>query len=125
LPNLALFSQMKGLFSFLVQLLGLLTRAETLFLEGRIGQDGETPVVLVLHGPVLRALLKPNYASSKVLVDRAASLSALGVVDVKACRSWMGDNGVDEAQLQPFVQSVSYGPAEVSRLIREQGFITF
>lgn len=107
------------------QLLLLLSRAETLFLEGRIGQEGQKPVVLVLHGPVLRSLLKGNYANSKVLVDQAASLSALGVVDVKACRSWMGQNQVQESQLQPFVQTVSYGPAEVSRLIRDQGYISF
>ena len=107
------------------QLIELLARAETLLLDGKIGQEGEAAVVLVLHGPVLRSLLKPNYSDSKVLVDRAASLSALGVLDIKACRSWMGKNDVDAEQLQPFVQTVSYGPGEVTRLIREQGYITF
>ena len=107
------------------QLIELLVRAETLLLDGKIGQEGEAAVVLVLHGPVLRSLLKPNYSDSKVLVDRAATLSALGVLDIKACRSWMGKNDVDAEQLQPFVQTVSYGPGEVTRLIREQGYITF
>lgn len=107
------------------QLVSLLSRAESLLLDGQIGQGDEAAVVLVLHGPVLLSLLKTNYLDSKLLVDRAASLSALGVLDLKACRSWMGQNDVDASQLQPFVQTVSDGPAEVTRLIREQGYITF
>ena len=107
------------------QLLELLSRAEVLLLEGEIVQEGDSAIVLVLHGPVLRSLVKANYAESKLLVDRAASLSALGVLDLKACRSWMGKNGVEASELQPFVQTVPYGPAEVSRLIREQGYVSF
>lgn len=46
---------------------------------------GEAKVTLVLHGPVLKSLLRENYLQNKNLVDQAASLSALGVIDVKAC----------------------------------------
>jgi intracellular sulfur oxidation DsrE/DsrF family protein len=104
----------------------LLDRAEALFLDGELRQAADdAPVVLVLHGPVLRSLLKPNYVNSRALVDRAASLSALGVLDVRACRSWMTRHDVDEKTLQPFVRTVAYGPGEVRRLIREQGYISF
>ena len=107
-------------------LAALLDRAEALFLDGELSQTtGDAPVVMVLHGPVLRSLLKPNYANSRALVDRAASLSALGVLDVRACRSWMTRHDVDERALQPFVRTVDYGPGEVRRLIREQGYISF
>jgi uncharacterized protein len=103
----------------------LLTRAEQLFLEGGLSQDGGTGVTLVLHGPVLRSLLRGSYRDSKAMVDQAASLSALGVVKIQACRSWLGYNGLSESELQPFVGVVSFGPAEVVRLVEEEGYIEF
>ncbi len=103
---------------------GLLSRAEQLLIDGELSQQ-DGALVLVLHGPVLRSLLRPNYANSKELVNQAASLSALGVLEVKACRTWMGANGVNEAQLQPFVSVVSYGADEVTRLVEQQGYIAF
>ena len=102
----------------------LLSRAGQLFLEGKVRQE-DGAVVLVLHGPVLNSLLRPNYAQSQGVVNQAASLTALGVLEIKACRSWMGQNAVDEKDLQPFVEVVSYGPAEVSRLVREEGYLFF
>lgn len=102
----------------------LLSRAGELFLEGKVRQE-DGAVVLVLHGPVLRTLLKPNYAQSPGVVNQAASLAALGVLDIKACRSWMSSNGVDESELQPFVQVVSSGPSEVRRLVRDEGYLFF
>ena len=102
----------------------LLSRAGQLFLEGKVRQE-DGAVVLVLHGPVLNSLMKPNYAQSQAVVNQAASLAALGVLEVKACRSWMGQNGMNEEDLQPFVEVVSYGPSEVSRLVREEGYLFF
>ncbi len=102
----------------------LLTRAGKLFLDGRVKQE-DGAVVLVLHGPVLNSLLRPNYAQSQAVVNQAASLVALGVLEIKACRSWLGNNGVEEEQLQPFVGVVSYGPAEVTRLVEDEGYIFF
>lgn len=108
-----------------VELRQLLERAEELLAQGRVPVDGEAAVTFVLHGPVVTSLLRQNYLENKRTVDLAASLSALGVVDIKACRTWMGGNAVNEADLQPFVQSVAFGSAEVSRLVREQGYIYF
>lgn len=102
----------------------LLMRAEQMLLSGEVTQQQEA-LVLVLHGPVLHALLRPNYPQSKALVNRAASLSALGVLDVRACRSWMGANNVDEEQLQPFVAVISSGADEVARLIETDDYIAF
>jgi intracellular sulfur oxidation DsrE/DsrF family protein len=102
----------------------LLKRAEQLLVDGELSQQ-DSALVLVLHGPVLHSLLRPNYASSKTLVNQAASLSALGVLEVKACRTWMGANGVNESQLQPFVKVVSYGADEVTRLVEQEGYIAF
>jgi intracellular sulfur oxidation DsrE/DsrF family protein len=70
-------------------------------------------------------LLRQSYLENKQLVDLAASLSALGVVEIKACETWMGGNSVDPSTLQPFVQTVSYGPGEVRRLVNDEGYIRF
>ena len=42
----------------LPQFQGLLDRADQLLLAGQLPDDGEAAVVFVLHGPVLRSLLR-------------------------------------------------------------------
>ena len=103
----------------------LLQRANQLMLSGEVQQQGEAAVVFVLHGPVLRSLLKQNYTENRQTVDLAARLSALEVIDLKACRTWMGGNSVSEADLQPFVETVSYGPGEVEGLLQQGSFSYF
>lgn len=103
----------------------LLVRAEQLLVQGQVAAQDGSAVVFVLHGPVVRNLLRQNYLTNKDMVDLAASLSALGVVDIKACRTWMRGNRVDEAELQPFVETVPYGLGEVRKLVQERGYIYF
>jgi hypothetical protein len=103
----------------------LLERADQLLLAGQIPDDDEAAVVFVLHGPVLRSLLRQNYFDNRQTVDLAARLSALGVIDLKACRAWMRGANVGETELQPFVETVSYGPAEVTRLVKESNYVYF
>ena len=103
----------------------LLVRADELFLAGKTSSDGDAAVVFVLHGPVLRSLLRQNYLDNRETVDMAARLTAFGVIDLKACRTWMRGASVSETDLQPFVESVSYGPGEVQRLVRESSYIYF
>ncbi len=103
----------------------LLERAEQLLIAGQVPAVDEAAVIFVLHGPVLRSLIRDNYLDNKRTVDLAASLSALGVIDIKACRTWMGSNNVAESELQPFVETVSYGPGEVQRLVRERNYLNF
>jgi len=103
----------------------LLQRAGQLLVEGIASQDGAAKVTFVLHGPVIRDLLRQNYPANRELVDLAASLTALRVVDIKVCRTWMGINGVDEGDLQPFVEPVNLARSEVRRLRAEQGYLDF
>jgi len=103
----------------------LLERAEQLLIAGQVPAADEAAVIFVLHGPVLRSLIRENYLGNKRTVDLAASLSALGMIDIKACRTWMGSNNVAESELQPFVETVSYGPGEVQRLVRERNYLYF
>jgi intracellular sulfur oxidation DsrE/DsrF family protein len=102
----------------------LLRRASQLLAEGVVAQDGEAKVAFVLHGPVVRDLLRQNYLQNREVVDLAASLSALQVIEIKACQTWMGSNGVNEADLQPFVETVSFAPGELQRLA-EKNYIQF
>lgn len=107
------------------ELAALLQRAESLVMDGELPLDGVPRVAFVLHGPEVRVLLRQSYRENKDLVDLAASLSALGVVEIKACETWMGGHRVDPGSLQPFVQTVPYGPAEERRLVKNEGYIRF
>ena len=107
------------------ELLQLLRRASQLFSAGVASQEGEARVVFVLHGPVIRDLLRQNYLKNRELVNLAASLSALRVVDVKACQTWMAINDINADDLQPFVETVSFAPGELRRLTREKNYLDF
>ena len=103
----------------------MLRRADKLLADGVASQEGAARVTFLIHGPEVKMLLRENYLANKEVVDLAASLSALGVVDIRACLTWMGGNGVDEAQLQPFVGTVPNAPAELNHLIKEQNYVYF
>ncbi len=107
------------------ELHAVLLRADKLLTEGVALQGRPASVTFVLHGPEVRSLLRQNYLQNKSTVDLAARLSAMGVVDIKACETWMGGNSVNPEELQPFVGTVNYGPAEIDRLIDEEGYIYF
>jgi intracellular sulfur oxidation DsrE/DsrF family protein len=103
----------------------VLQRAEELLSDGALMIDDPVPVTFVLHGPEVRILLRQNYLANKPTVDLAASLSALGVVEIKACETWMGGNRIEVEELQPFVGTVPYGPAEARRLLQEENYLYF
>jgi intracellular sulfur oxidation DsrE/DsrF family protein len=103
----------------------VLVRADQLLVEGALPLSSPVPVTFVLHGPEVRILLRQNYLNNKATVDLAARLSALGVVDIKACETWMGGASVVVEHLQPFVDTVPYGPSEVSRLVKKQNYLYF
>jgi uncharacterized protein len=107
------------------QLTELLERAGQLLLDGVATQDGVPKVSFVLHGPVIKDLLRQNYGDNMQLVNLAASLSALQVVEIKVCRTWMGINDVEEADLQPFVIPVNLARSELERLRREKNYLYF
>lgn len=104
----------------------LLERAEQLLLEGARTPVGSEPrVSFVLHGPVLKHLLRDAYLENKQLVDRAAAMSALEFVEIKACRNWISRNGLTPEELHPFLQMVDLGSAEVTDLVQQHGRVYF
>lgn len=107
------------------QLVALLQRASQLLVDGAVPQDGAASVTLVLHGPVIGNLLRQNYRDNRQLVDLAASLSALQVVKVQACETWMGKHGVAPQDLQPFIETVTFAPGELRRLREQENYLDF
>ena len=103
----------------------LLKRAEALFDQGDFSSEKDVPVAFILHGKEAKSLFYTNYKSNKTLVDLSARLSAFEVVDIKVCKVWMHGEGLSEDQLPPFVGTVSLGPREKKRLIKEQGYVYF
>ncbi len=107
------------------ELHSVLERAEQLLVNGLAPQSNPATITFILHGPEVISLLRKNYLQHKATVDLAARLSALGVLEVKACETWMGGNSVRPEELQPFVGTVSYAPGEVRRLTDEEGYLYF
>lgn len=103
----------------------LLDRAEQLMLAGVNIPRDEAQVTFVLHGPVLNTLLRENYLENRRVVDLAAALSAMQVIELQACRTWMGSKGLEDSQLLPFVKTVDYAPKAVRALVEEEDRIYF
>jgi hypothetical protein len=84
----------------------------------------QASIVLVLHGPEVEFFSTRNYDSYREIVDQAARLDALDIVDVKICQTMMKVRGIERDDIPPFIEQVPQGPAEVDRLVRE-GYVYF
>ncbi len=105
------------------ELLELLSRAERI----AAGLDEYTttePIALVLNGEEIDLFKRENYRRNKALVDLAARLEAFNIVDIKVCRYWMYQRGIDTRDLPPFVQTVPMADQEVKRL-QKAGYVQF
>lgn len=101
-----------------------LLKAEQYYLDNNMSPA--LPIfAFVLHGPEVEIFFRDNYRRYKPIVDLAARLSALKVVDIKVCRTRLSFLETDVAELLPFVSSVPFGPAEIERLSGEEGFVYF
>lgn len=101
-----------------------LLRAEELFNKGRV-TPADQALAFVLHGPEVAIFLKQNYSENKRIVDLAAKLSAFNVVDVKVCETRVGVLGADKESLPAFIDTVPYGPTEVTRLLEDEQYVYF
>lgn len=101
-----------------------LLRAEQYYLNNNL--SNALPIIaFVLHGPEVEIFFRDNYSRYKPIVDLAARLSALNVVDIKVCRTRLRALETEPSSLFPFVGSVPFGPAEIERLTGEEGFVYF
>ncbi len=83
------------------------------------------PIAFVIYGPDVGIFFKENYSEFKPIVDLAARLSALEVIEVKVCQVSYEREGLDRSTLLPFVSTVPFGPAEISRLLDDQRYEFF
>ncbi|HSG10609.1 MAG TPA: DsrE family protein [Gammaproteobacteria bacterium] len=101
----------------------LFERAETLAQTPRVKEDNAR-VVLVLHGPEVEFFSTRNYDRYREIVDRAAHLDALDIVDVVICQTMMAARGIARDDIPPFIEQVPVGTVEVERLLGE-GYVYF
>lgn len=101
----------------------LFERAETLAGSPRTG-GGDASVVLVLHGPEVEFFSTRNYDRYREIVDRAARLDSLDIVDVRICQTMMAARGIARDDIPPFIDQVPDGQVEVDRLVSE-GYVYF
>jgi hypothetical protein len=97
----------------------LLQRADVLYRRGELADGATVPITFILHGEEGRAFLQNNYQQNHMLIDLAAKLSALNVVQIKVCETWMGSQGLMPEQLVPFVDTVDNGSRAVSEFKRQ------
>ena len=100
---------------------GLLARAEQLARTTR-STDRHDGIALVLHGPEVEIFARKNYAKYRHIVDRAARLSAEGVIEVKMCQTEMRSRAIRDEDVPKFIEFVPYGPDEEERLQR-RGYV--
>lgn len=73
-------------------------------------------IALILHGEDIDWFTKRNYEQNKELVDLAARLDALEVIDLKISEKAMADRGYAEEDIPAFIDRVPFGPDEMQRL---------
>ncbi len=101
-----------------------LRKAEQYYLDNNMSPA--LPIIaFVLHGPEVEIFFRDNYKRYKPIVDLAARLSALNVVDIKICRTRLRFLEADVSRLFPFVGSVPFGPTEIERLTDKEGYVYF
>jgi hypothetical protein len=78
-----------------------LKRAEACYLQAGMSLD-HPPLAFVIYGPPVAMFFKKNYSANKQVVDLAAKLSALNVINVKVCEFSYLKEGLDPKALLPF-----------------------
>ena len=90
------------------------------------GSEGSIPpITMVVHGPEVEIFEQTNYETYKPIVDKAAELSALGVLDIAVCETRVRYRGLDADKVYAFVDKVPFGPSEVNRLLNDESYIYF
>ncbi len=82
---------------------------------------GEYKIAIVSHGPEVLIFSKENYEKYKEIVDRIESLNKTYGVKIYVCRNAMRSLGLDQSQLQPFVEVVPAGVVELA-VLQEKGY---
>ena len=106
------------------QIVEALLRVEAYY-EQQGFTESHPPVTFVIFGPPVAIFFKTNYSDNKQIVDLAARLTALQVIDVRVCEFSYQAEGLDSKNLLPFVSTVPFGHDEVTRLVEEERYNYF
>jgi len=102
------------------QLEVVLDRAEDLRALFKPGDHSK--IAIVLHGDELQLFQKSNYPDNQSLVERARLLDQDNIIDIKACQTRMRILDIEQSELPSFIEQVPFAPAEIERLVEEEGF---
>lgn len=105
------------------EMISLLDRASELLNSGQYFPQN-AGIVFLLHGPEVDYFRKSNFNQYRSLVEKAAQLDALNVIDVQVCELYLRNNDIDRAQLPAFVETVANGPKKEKELL-EKGYRHF
>lgn len=97
------------------ELIALLKRADEVASVSSPETD-RLDIALILHGPDIAWFARNNYQDNKELVDLAARLDALKVIDLKVCQKAMQQFGYVDDDIPAFIDRVPYAPDEMRRL---------
>lgn len=97
------------------ELMALLERADEVATLAAPDFDG-LDIALILRGPDIGWFARENYEENKPLVDLAARLDALNVINMKICQRAMSEYGYTEQDSPQFIDRVPFGPDEMDRL---------
>lgn len=97
------------------ELVALLKRADEVASVSSPETD-KLDIALILHGPDIDWFARRNYQNNKELVDLAARLDALEVIDLKVCQKAMQHYGYLDEDIPAFIDRVPYAPNEMRRL---------
>jgi intracellular sulfur oxidation DsrE/DsrF family protein len=98
----------------------VLSRAEEL--RELFDPDEHSKIAIVLHGDELQLFRKNNYSLNQSVVERARLLDQDNIIDIKACQTMMRILEIEQSELPGFIEQVPFAPAEIERLVREEGF---
>ena len=98
----------------------VLERAEDL--RALFNPEEHSKIAIVLHGDELQLFQKGNYSSNQSVVERARLLDQDNIIDIKACQTMMRVLAIEQNELPSFIEQVPFAPAEIERLVKEEGF---
>lgn len=82
------------------------------------GEYQDLKIVMILHGPDIEWFTQQNYARNMQLIDLAAELDAMEIIDMKVCETAMSGRGIRREDVPAFIESVPYAPDEIKRLLQ-------
>lgn len=81
-------------------------------------------LAIIVHGPDVSWFDKRHYEQNKELVDLAAKLDALDVINMKIDQESMAKHGILDENVPTFIDRVPFAADELTRL-QDSGYFTF